>query len=135
MLSLPLLFGRPIRRRSLAERLAALPLRGAPLAQPVTISWNDHQVPWISARTDRDCAVALGLVHAHLRIGQMEVLRRIEQGRTAEMLGPAATAVDPALRTLDWRDRRSGNPSHDAAGNAHWVTVSLTASTTISRVS
>jgi len=100
LLSLPLLFGRPIRRRSLAERLAALPLRGTPLAQPVTISWNDHQVPWISARTDRDCAVALGLVHAHLRIGQMEVLRRIAQGRTAEMLGPAATRVDQALRTL-----------------------------------
>ena len=100
LLSIPLLFGRPTRKRSLSERLAAIPSRGVPVEEPVIIRWNDRQVPWISAESDRDCAVALGLVHAHLRIGQMEMLRRIAQGRTAEMFGPAAISVDRILRTM-----------------------------------
>ena len=100
LLSIPLLFGRPTRKRSLAERLAVIPSRGMPLQDPVIIRWNDSQVPWISAQSDRDCAVALGLVHAHLRIGQMEMLRRIAQGRTSEMFGPAAISADRILRTI-----------------------------------
>ncbi len=85
---------------TLARRLAALPVLGLPVERPVLIRWNKHQVPWIEADSDRDCAVALGVVHAHLRLGQMEVMRRIAYGRTAEMLGPAAISVDRFLRTL-----------------------------------
>ncbi|MBV8493397.1 MAG: penicillin acylase family protein, partial [Alphaproteobacteria bacterium] len=50
---------------------------------------------------DRDLAVALGLVHAHLRLAQMEMLRRITYGRLAETLGPVAVPFDHALRLLD----------------------------------
>ena len=93
--------GRPPRRRTLAQRLAQLPLEGAPLEQPVTIRWNAQHVPQIEAATDRDCAVALGIVHAHLRLGQMEMMRRIAWGRTAEMVGPAGIELDHALRAFD----------------------------------
>ena len=86
---------------SLTERLAALPTRGLPLEQAVTVYWNEHQVPFIEAQTDRDLAVVLGLVHAHLRLGQMEILRRISQGRVAEMGGVVAADIDHALRILD----------------------------------
>ncbi|WP_372426324.1 penicillin acylase family protein [Salinarimonas chemoclinalis] len=76
------------------------PRDGLPVAEPVEIRWNDHLVPWITARCDRDCAVALGAVHAHLRLTQLEVLRKVAWGRVAEMAGPAAIDVDRALRTL-----------------------------------
>lgn len=103
-----LLFGslalRMRRRRgtaSLAERLAALPRGGWPLAAPVVVHWNDHQVPFIRAEHDGDLAVALGAVHAHLRLGQMEMMRRLAQGRLAEMIGPLGVGIDRLVRTLD----------------------------------
>ena len=84
-----------------ADRLAALKRDGLPLGAPVTIYWNDHLIPFIEASSDEDLAVALGVVHAHLRLGQMELLRRVSQGRLAEIGGPLATDIDHALRILD----------------------------------
>src|SRR5215470_15481959 len=93
---------RPLPRpRSLAERLAMLPTKGLPLRKRVVVRWNEHQVPFIEAENDDDLAVALGLVHAHLRLAQMELLRRISRGRTAELLGAVAIDFDHALRILD----------------------------------
>jgi penicillin amidase len=67
----------------------------------VDIRWNEHLVPFIEAQSDRDLAVALGLVHGHLRLAQMELLRRIAQGRLSEVLGPVAVPLDHGLRLLD----------------------------------
>ena len=89
------------RATRIAERLALLPVAGAPVAAPVEIRWNEHLVPFIDATSDRDLAVALGLVHAHLRLAQMELLRRIAQGRLAEVLGASALPFDRALRAID----------------------------------
>jgi len=100
ILAAAMLARKPVRPRSLSQRLASVPLRGAPVSRPVAIRWNHHQIPWIEAEADRDAAVALGLVHAHLRLGQMEVLRRVAYGRTAEIIGPIAIEVDRALRTI-----------------------------------
>ncbi len=90
---------RPI---AVEQRLDALPRTGLELAQPVTIRWNEHLVPWIEARTDEDLAYSLGLVQGHLRAGQILILRNIARGRLAEMLGPLATDYDHALRILDF---------------------------------
>lgn len=86
---------------SLEERLQSFPREGAPVEKPVEIRWNPHLVPFIEAQTDRDLAVALGLVHAYLRLGQMEVLRRVAFGRLSEMIGPAGVDIDRTLRILD----------------------------------
>ncbi|AFC84829.1 penicillin acylase family protein [Frateuria aurantia] len=83
------------------QRLAMLPLAGAPLSQPVRIRWNARQVPMVEADSDEDLMVALGVVHAHLRLGQIEVLRRLSQGRLSEMIGPLGLSVDQSLRALD----------------------------------
>jgi penicillin amidase len=83
--------------RTLAERLAELPRR-APLAARVGIHWEAHQIPYIEAADDADLPVALGLVHAHLRLAQMEFLRRLSQGRVAEVIGPLGIELDRALR-------------------------------------
>ena len=87
---------------TVSERLAMLPAEGAPVAGRTTIHWDRHQIPFVEAETDADAAVALGLVHAHLRLGQMEILRRISQGRLAEMGGPLATEIDQGIRLLDF---------------------------------
>jgi penicillin amidase len=86
---------------SVAARIATLPQAGLPVGAPVEIRWSDRLVPFIEARSDRDLAVALGLVHAHLRLAQMELLRRVAQGRIAEVIGAAAVPLDHALRLLD----------------------------------
>ena len=85
---------------SLAQRLAALPASGAPVSAPVSIRWDEHQVPFVEAATDQDCAVGLGVVHAHLRRAQMELMRRVARGRLAETVGPLALTLDTAIRTI-----------------------------------
>ena len=87
---------------SIEQRLSVFPTSGLPLEGRVTVYWDRHQVPFIEAEHDGDAAFALGLVHAHLRLGQMEAYRRIAQGRVAEMAGPFATDIDHALRILDF---------------------------------
>ncbi|MDR3417070.1 MAG: penicillin acylase family protein [Nevskia sp.] len=76
------------------------PTTNLALQQPVTIRWNAHVVPYIEARTDADAAYALGLVHAHLRSAQLQLMMRLAQGRLSEMLGPLTVEVDHALRIL-----------------------------------
>ncbi len=86
--------------RMIADRLRQIPLAGAPLDQNVTIHWNENHIPFVEAQTDRDGAVALGMVHAHLRLAQMEMMRRIAHGRTSEMIGPGGVELDHALRAF-----------------------------------
>jgi penicillin amidase len=89
-------------KTSAADRLESIPTEGLPVSAPVKIYWDANKVPFVEAAADRDAAFALGLVHAHLRLGQMELLRRISQGRIAEMGGPLAADIDHSLRVLDF---------------------------------
>ena len=88
------------RKRTLPERLSDFPIRDLPLEKPVRVSFDGHQIPFIEGETDRDVAMALGMVHAHLRLGQMEITRRIARGRLAELLGPPAVKFDHSIRCL-----------------------------------
>ena len=87
---------------TLQQRLAAFPTTDLPLKGRVVVHWDDHQIPFVEAEHDTDAAFALGLVHAHLRLGQMEIFRRISQGRISEMGGPLATDIDHGLRILNF---------------------------------
>jgi penicillin amidase len=90
------------RKTTLDDRLGAVPTGFLPLKDEVVVHWDEHQIPFIEAKNDDDLAFTLGLVHAHLRLGQMEVLRRLSQGRAAEMAGPIATDIDKSLRVLNF---------------------------------
>ena len=88
------------KQKDVAERLEAFPTRGLPLEGNVTIHWSERQIPFIEAESDGDAAFALGLVHAHLRLGQMATMRMISRGRVSEMIGPLGVDIDHGLRTL-----------------------------------
>lgn len=89
------------RATTLDDRLAVFPT-DFPVNAPVTIHWDKHQVPFIEAEKDEDLAFALGLVHAHLRGGQIELLRRASQGRLAEGMGSQLVPVDHAMRLMNF---------------------------------
>ncbi len=89
-------------QRSVDDRIAQLPSRGWPTQAPVTLRWNGYQVPFVEATSDTDLAFALGVVHHHLRAGQMRLLKHISQGRIAELAGPPVRSIDEALRILDY---------------------------------
>jgi penicillin amidase len=90
-------------RTQTEDRLRLLPTQHLPLERPVTIRWDEFQIPYIFAETDGDAAFALGLVHAHLRLGQMAIYKRIAEGRIAEMGGPLAVDIDHGVRILGFR--------------------------------
>ena len=111
----------PIVHCTLAERLAALPVRDLPVEHTVSIRWNAHQVPFIEARSDRDLAVALGVVHMHLRAAQIEVLRRISAGRVAEIVGPLGVGIDRSIRSLDIASVVPGIVAMLPASSREWI--------------
>ena len=89
-------------RISTAERLQMFPTTGLPLKAGAQLYWNEYQIPYIHAAEDLDIPLLLGMVHAHLRLGQMELLRRASQGRLAEIFGPWAIDIDHSLRILNF---------------------------------
>jgi penicillin G amidase len=63
--------------------------------------WRDaYGVPHIFASSMDDAARALGYMHASERMFQMEILRRVGQGRMAEIRGGDLLGVDKFIRTL-----------------------------------
>lgn len=86
---------------SLQQRLAAFPTADLAVSRAVRIRWSPQALPYVEAETDADAAYALGLVHMHLRAAQLHIMKRVAQGRVAEMLGPFAVNLDHALRLLD----------------------------------
>lgn len=93
--------GRRFPELDLDARLAMVP-RQAPLDAPLVIRWNEHHVPFVEAASERDGAVGLGIVHGHLRLAQMELMRRVAFGRVAEVAGEAAVDLDRLLRLVDF---------------------------------
>ncbi|MBV8472070.1 MAG: penicillin acylase family protein, partial [Hyphomicrobiales bacterium] len=65
--------------------------------------WRDrYGAPHIFAASLDDAARALGYLHASERLYQMEIQRRVGQGRIAEIAGPDLVNVDRFIRTLDF---------------------------------
>ncbi len=88
-------------KRDIDARLDTFPTSRLPLEGEAVIHWNEHQVPFIFAEKDSDAAFALGLVHGHLRLGQLEMIRHISQGRLSEFAGPFTAEIDHTLRIFD----------------------------------
>jgi penicillin G amidase len=87
-------------RSSLSETDGTLTLQG--LQAPVAISRDRDAVPHIRAENMADAYFALGFVHAQDRLWQMEAIRRVGQGRLAEIVGKRGLASDRFARVLGY---------------------------------
>jgi acyl-homoserine lactone acylase PvdQ len=72
----------------------------AGLAAPVQVRYGPHAVPSIAAGSVRDALFAQGFVVVGERMWQMDLMRRVGDGRLAEVFGPDALDVDRLFRTL-----------------------------------
>lgn len=63
---------------------------------------DSHGVPHVFGETAGDVYFGLGFAHAQDRIFQMDLTRRLMQGRLSELVGPRAQALDARARILGW---------------------------------
>lgn len=71
--------------------------------RPVEIVRDGEGIPHIFATSEQDATAALGFVHAQDRLWQLEMNRRIANGRLAEIVGASGLETDRFLRTLGIR--------------------------------
>ena len=70
------------------------------LKAPVQVIRDNWGVPHIYARNEHDLLFAQGFVQAQDRLWQMDLNRRMAQGRLSEIFGPLALDADKLLRTF-----------------------------------
>src|SRR5207237_6730321 len=70
------------------------------LLQRVEVLRDSLGVPQVFASNDADMFYAQGYLHAQDRLFQMELFRRVAEGRLAEILGSRALDTDRFMRTL-----------------------------------
>lgn len=61
---------------------------------------DDYGIPYISAKSSGDAAFVLGYVHAQERMFQMDLIRRIGEGRLSEVFGNETVIIDKLFRTI-----------------------------------
>ncbi|MGH7545306.1 MAG: penicillin acylase family protein [Gemmatimonadota bacterium] len=105
-------FGTAYLRRSVPsyEAIVTIPT----LHERVVIRRDPHGIPSIVAEDPHDIFFALGYVHAQDRLWQMELARRVSQGRLAEIFGPRLVDSDRFLRTIGlWRSAAPADSALD----------------------
>lgn len=101
-------------------RSRALALPG--LRQPARVWFTGHGVASIHAASATDAYLALGYLHARFRLAQMDLQRRLGEGRVAQLAGAAAVSSDEfelrlgLLRTAqaEWAQTPRGSPAGQA---------------------
>ncbi len=92
------------------------------LAHPVLVSFTSQGVPGIRADSGHDAYLALGYVHAEFRLEEMDIARRLGEGRLAGLVGSSAVASDEfelrlgLVRTAqqEWADMPRSSPAAQA---------------------
>jgi penicillin G amidase len=70
----------------------------AGLKDSVTVRRDGRGIPYVEAKSDADLYFAQGFVTAQDRLWQMDLLRRVARGQTAELFGKAALEGDKRWR-------------------------------------
>ena len=82
------------------------------MGSSASIERDDHGVPHITAGTDVDAYFAVGYAHGQDRLWQLELQRRMVQGRLSEIFGKDSVQQDTWFRTLGlYEAARSAWPS------------------------
>ncbi|MCK4461720.1 MAG: penicillin acylase family protein [candidate division Zixibacteria bacterium] len=85
-------------QRSLPVTDGTIMLAG--LRDEVTITFDSLGIPQIWAHNETDAPFALGYQHAADRMFQMDLIRRLSQGRLSEMLGSITIEIDKQQRMI-----------------------------------
>ena len=75
------------------------------LNSEVTILRDTFGIPHIEAQNENDLYVAVGFAMAQDRLWQMDLLRRVTQGRLSEILGKDQVNTDLLLRSLRFEEK------------------------------
>lgn len=70
------------------------------ITSEVEITKDNYGVPYISAGNEADLYFAMGYMHAQDRLWQMDLSRRVAEGRLAEIFGKDAVEYDKLFRTI-----------------------------------
>jgi len=68
------------------------------------VTYDDHHVPHVEADTEAAAYYAVGYVHAADRLFQMDLIRRLMDGRLAEAVGEPAVSSDEFHAEMAFRD-------------------------------
>jgi penicillin amidase len=79
------------------------------LHERVEVVFDEYAVPHIYAQNEEDAYFALGYVHAQERLFQMEMLRRVSEGKLSEILGKDLLEVDKSMRFLGMKEMGERN--------------------------
>jgi penicillin amidase len=64
------------------------------LAHPVSVAFTSHGVASVHAADEADAYLALGYLHARFRLTEMDLERRLGEGRIAQLAGPPGLSSD-----------------------------------------
>jgi penicillin G amidase len=92
-----------IKKQALPVLEGELTLKG--LEHPVVVYRDEFGVPTISAELETDLYRAVGYVMASDRLWQMDLLRRVTQGRLSEIFGEDFVDTDLLMRALRMTDK------------------------------
>jgi penicillin G amidase len=70
------------------------------LSAPVTVSYDERDIPYVNCATQLDCFTVQGYLHAHDRLFEMDILRRTAEGKLSEIIGSTELGMDLQFRTL-----------------------------------
>jgi penicillin G amidase len=70
------------------------------LKQPVRVYFDDYGVPHVLAQNEEDAFFSMGYMHARDRLFQMDLSRRVAEGRLSEIFGSGVMDFDRLFRTI-----------------------------------
>jgi penicillin amidase len=95
----------------------------AGLEQPTQVIRDSYGVPRIEAASEHDLMFALGYVHAQDRLWQMDMARRVGEGRLSELFGFETLPFDRMFRVVGLRgiaERIEQNITPDSRNRLQW---------------
>lgn len=83
---------------TIPQKKGTIHLKG--VRDSVTIKFDKYGIPWIKAKNIHDLFFAQGFIHAENRLFQMDLYRRIVEGRLSEIFGEKTFKVDSFFRVI-----------------------------------
>ncbi|MDQ0189766.1 penicillin acylase family protein [Alicyclobacillus cycloheptanicus] len=92
------------------------------LQQPVQVIFESNGVAHIEAKNDHDLYLAMGYLHAHFRLDQMDLMRRQGEGLLSQVVGKKALSSDEFELQLglertaeqEWQQMKPNDPARAA---------------------